>query len=144
MNMRAVTEEEIADVFPTVASTMADALGRDLEEVRRESFLIEDLGAESIDFLDVVFRLERAFHIKIPRGQIEKEARGGLSESEFSSGGVLTPTALVRLREYMSEVPPERFRPGLPLAELPLLFTVETFCKVVVRARDGRPPAADG
>ncbi|MEA2624090.1 MAG: hypothetical protein QOD06_135 [Candidatus Binatota bacterium] len=141
--MRAVTREEVDEVYPIVASTIADALGRDAGEVRRESLLIEDLGAESIDFLDIVFRLERAFHIKIPRGQIEKEARGGLADAEFEQKGVLTGEALARLREYLCEVPADRFRPGLKLTELPLLFTVETFCKVVVRARgDGRPPAA--
>ena len=47
-------------------------------EVRLDSNLVSDLGAESIDFLDIVFRLERGFKIKIPRGKIVEDARGDL------------------------------------------------------------------
>src|SRR5262249_47971745 len=98
---------------------------------------IDDLGAESIDFLDILFRLERGFKIKIPQGKILSDARGGLSESEFERDGMLTPAGLARLREVLSEVPAERFRAGLKLADVPRLFPVETFCKIV-----GRAPAA--
>ena len=75
-----ITKEEFMAVFPKVADTMADALGCDLEKVKLESSLINDLGAESIDFLDIIFRLERAFKVKIPRGKIVEEARGELSK----------------------------------------------------------------
>ena len=71
-----ITKEEIAAVFPKVAATIADALGCDADEVTPQASLIEDLDAESIDFLDIVFRLERAFKIKIPRGKIVENARG--------------------------------------------------------------------
>jgi len=130
-----VKREEALEVFPKVAEIIADALGRDAGEIAIGNRLIDDLGAESIDFLDVVYRLERTFRLKIPRGKIEAEVRGPLSEAEFEAKGVLTPAALERLRDYMSEVPPERIRSGLKVADIPRLFTVETFCKVVVRAR---------
>ena len=78
-----ITKEEVLAIFPKVAETMADALGCDVEQVKLDASLIDDLGAESIDFLDIVFRLERAFKVKIPRGKIVEEARGSLSESEF-------------------------------------------------------------
>jgi acyl carrier protein len=68
-------KDEINAVYPTVAETIADALGCDVEEVKPNASLIEDLGAESIDFLDMVFRLERAFKVKIPRGKIVENAR---------------------------------------------------------------------
>ena len=71
-----ITKEEIMAVFPKVAEIMADALGCEIERVKLEASLIDDLGAESIDFLDIVFRLERAFKVKIPRGKIVEEARG--------------------------------------------------------------------
>ena len=54
---------------------MADALPCEIERVKLDSSLIDDLGAQSIDFLDIVFRLERAFKVKIPRGKIIEEAR---------------------------------------------------------------------
>src|SRR6185503_2354280 len=59
-----VRKEEILEVHPEVAAIVADALGRDVEEAALDRRLIEDLGAESIDFLDIVYRLERAFRVK--------------------------------------------------------------------------------
>src|SRR5262245_48560332 len=103
-----ITDEEIAAIFPKVAATMADALGCEVEEVKIKSSLIDELGAESIDFLDIVFRLERAFKVKIPRGKIIEEARGDLSESEFDQGGTVSEAGLARLKVFLSEVPPER------------------------------------
>jgi len=137
-----VTEEEVAAVFPAVGETIADALGRDLDEVALDSRLIEDLGAESIDFLDIVFRLEQLFKVQIPRGKIVEDARGELSEEEFAEDGVLTRLGIQRLKQYLSEVPAARFRSRMKVAEVPLLFTVETFCKAVVRAQ--RTPQASG
>ena len=130
-----VTRVEVDEVYPEVAAIIADALGKNPEEIAPGKRLIEDLGAESIDFLDIVYRLERAFRAKIPRGQIEKEARGGLSEREFEERGVLTAAGAARLREFLSEIPAERFPARLKVADIPLLFTVETFCRIVVRAR---------
>ena len=89
---------------------MADALGCDVEDVKLDVSLIEGLDAESIDFLDMVFRLERAFKIKIPRGKIVENARGDLTEAEFEQKGIVTETGLAQLRAYLSEVPAERFK----------------------------------
>ena len=57
-------------------------------DVKPDAPLIEELDAESIDFLDLVFRLERAFGVKIPRGKIVEDARGDLAESDFEQKGV--------------------------------------------------------
>ena len=78
MTQAQISKEEILAVFPTVSETIADALGCDVEDVKPDASLIDDLDAESIDFLDMVFRLERAFKIKIPRGKIVENARGDL------------------------------------------------------------------
>ena len=130
-----ITKEEIAAVFPTVAETMADALGCDLEDIKLDVSLIEGLDAESIDFLDMVFRLERAFKIKIPRGKIVENARGALSEAEFESGGVVTEAGMMQLRAYLSEIPAERFKTPMKAKDIPRLFTPETFCKLVITAQ---------
>ena len=129
------SKEDIAAVYPKVAATLADALGCDVDQVKLDASLIEDLQAESIDFLDLVFRLERAFKVKIPRGKIIEDARGELSEVEFEQRGVLTEAALIRLKSFLSEVPPERVKAPLKATEIPRLFTPETFCKVVLRAQ---------
>jgi acyl carrier protein len=128
-----ITKDEVMAVFPKVADTMADALACDREKVKLDSSLINDLGAESIDFLDIVFRLERAFKVKIPRGKIVEDARGSLSEADFEKGGAVTDAGLERLKTFLNEVPPDRFKSPLKVADIPRLFTTETFCKMVIR-----------
>jgi acyl carrier protein len=135
MKAAEVSQDEITGVFPAIAETMADALGCDVEDVTPTASLIDDLDAESIDFLDIVFRLERAFDVKIPRGKLLEDSRGSLSETEFEQGGVLTDAGLQQLRGYLSEVPAERFQSPMKVADIPRLFTPETFCKMVVRAQ---------
>lgn len=137
--MSEISQQDVDAVFPKVAETIADALGCDLEEVKRDASLINDLGAESIDFLDLVFRLERAFKIKIPRGKIVEDSRGTLSEAEFEQKGLVTDQGLSQLRAFLSEVPADRFRTPLKVAEIPRLFTAETFCKLVIRAQRATP-----
>lgn len=130
-----VTQDEIMAVFPKVAETMADALGCDVGDIKPDVSLIEGLDAESIDFLDMVFRLERAFKVKIPRGKIVENARGDLPEAEFEQKGIVTDQGLAQLRAYLSEVPAERFKTPMKVADIPRLFTPTTFCKLVVRAQ---------
>ena len=141
-----ITPEEITAVYPKVAEIVADALGCEKEEIKPGASLIDDLGAESIDFLDIVFRLERGFKVKIPRGKIVEEARGDLSEAQFGQDGVVSEAGLQRLKVFLSEVPAERFKSPLKAADVPRLFTVETFCKMVIRqqraAAGGAPTAA--
>jgi len=141
-NSLPISQQDIDAVFPKVADTIADALGCDLDDVKRDSSLINDLGAESIDFLDLVFRLERAFKIKIPRGKIVEDSRGALSEAEFEQKGVVTERGLAQLRAFLAEVPADRFRTPLKVAEIPRLFTAETFCKLVIRAQGSAPATA--
>ena len=128
-----ITKEEIMAVYPKIAEIIAAALPCEIERVKLEASLIDDLGAQSIDFLDIVFRLERAFKVKIPRGKIVEEARGGLSQAEFEKLGVVSPAGLERLKAYLTEVPPERVASPLKVADIPRLFTTETFCKLVIR-----------
>lgn len=128
-----ITDEKIEEIFPQVAEIIADALGCDEDEVKLDSSLINDLDAESIDFLDIVFRLERQFKVKIPQGKIVESARGNLSEAEFEQDGVVTDSGLTNLKEFLSEVPGDRFPDTLRTAEIPKLFTAATFCKTVIR-----------
>lgn len=124
----------IENVYPKVRKIIADVLVLDEDEVLLTSRLITDLGAESIDFLDLVFQLEKEFSVKIPRGQLEKNARGNLSAEEFEKGGVLTEAGMHALKMYLSEVPADSFKPNMKLNEIPMLFTVETFCKLIIAA----------
>jgi acyl carrier protein len=142
MSQKEISKEEILAVYPKVAETMADALGCDVEEVKLDVSLIEGLDAESIDFLDMVFRLERAFKIKIPRGKIVENARGDLPEAEFEQKGIVTEKGLAQLKSYLSEIPAERFKTPMKVADIPRLFTPETFCKLVISAQREAQAAA--
>ena len=137
-----ITKTDVDAIYGTVAKTIADALGCELDEVKRDASLIDDLGAESIDFLDLVFRLERAFAVKIPRGKIIEDARGDLPEAEFEQRGVVTDAGLARLKQFLSEVPDDRFKAPLKTTDIPRLFTAETFAKLVLRAQADRGAAA--
>ena len=128
-------------VFDEVRAIILEALGVDEKEVELKIRLIEELDAESLDFLDIVFRLERSFGIKIPRGEIERNARGGLSDEEFEDNGMVTPEGLEALQRVMPEVDPIYFKDGLAVRDIPRLFTVETFYNIILAklAEQGRP-----
>jgi acyl carrier protein len=130
-----ITKEEIMAVFPTVQKTMADALGCDVDDIKLDVSLIEGLDAESIDFLDMVFRLERAFKIKVPRGKIIEDVRGDMPLTNFEQGGDVTQKSVARLREYLSEVDESRFKLPMRVDHIARLYTPETFCKLVIRAQ---------
>jgi acyl carrier protein len=127
---------DTASIYPRVREIVADTLAIDESELKPDASLIDDYEAESIDFLDLVYRLEREFKVKIPRGQIEQDVRAALDGGTFEKRGRLTAVGMAKLREYLSEVPEERFRPGMPVNQIPTLFTTKTFCKLVVRARE--------
>lgn len=123
-------------VYEKVRTAIAEALGLDPDEVSYSSRLIGDLGAESLDFLDIAFRLERAFDVRIPRGGIEQASKEGLAEGEsFEVNGILTDRALEQLAAHMPEVPREEFRPGLKVSEVATLFRVGTFYNLVIGLR---------
>ncbi len=137
MSTPTISQDEIDAIYPKVADIIADALGCDEDEVKPDSSLINDLDAESIDFLDIVFRLEREFKVKIPRGKAVEEARGELSEEEFEQAGVVTDAGFEKIKGFMTEVPADRFSSPMKSAEIPKLFTTETFCKMVIREQQG-------
>ena len=116
---------------------VAEALGKPAADVKLESILMEDLGAESLDFLDIVFRIERDFGIEITRGEMERASRGDMSQEEFAPTGVISEAGLARLRELMPEAA-HRIAPGLRPSTILTLFTVQTFANMVIGKRDGR------
>ena len=120
-----------------VRQIVADALGKPVDEVTATSSLMEDLGAESLDFLDIVFQLEQTFGIEITRGEMERAARGDMSDDDFAPGGVISEAGLTRLRELMPEAG-ARIKPGLRPRQILSLFSVQTFVNLVLAKRAGR------
>lgn len=117
--------------FERVQAVIADALYLDKDEIQLDSSLMKDLGAESIDFLDIVFRLEKEFGIKLPKGEMERRARGGLSDAEFAVDGRLTALALEQVKRAMPEANQDEIKSGLMVRDLASLFTVATFVRMV-------------
>ncbi len=113
-----------------VATVIAETLAKPHGDVSLEHVLMHDLGAESLDFLDIVFRLEREFQIQITRGEMEAAARGDLSEEAFAPDGVISSVGLDRLRQLMPEAQ-DRIVPGLRPVQILSLFSVRTFANIV-------------
>ncbi|GAB4523074.1 MAG: hypothetical protein Tsb0020_41510 [Haliangiales bacterium] len=113
-----------------VRECVAEALAIDVDQVALDANLMDDLDADSLSFLDIVFRLEQGFDIQITRGEMERAARGDMSEEEFAPGGVISEAGLERLRTLMPEAV-ERIHPGLRPVEILTLFSVRTFLNMV-------------
>ncbi|MCK4913576.1 MAG: acyl carrier protein [Planctomycetes bacterium] len=111
------------EIFREIQEVLIDALGVDDDEVTVEATLMGDLGAESIDFLDVVFRLEKAFGIKIQREELFP-AESLMSNPEFISNGKLTEKGLAELKEKMPHTDTAAFESDPDINKLGDLFTV--------------------
>ncbi len=134
---QAAHQQEIENA---VRAIVAESLAIDIAMVSTTASLIEELGAESLDFLDIVFKLERAYGIQITRGELERAARGDMTDDEFAPGGVISEAGLGRLRELMPEAA-ERIKPGLHPAQILSLFTVQTFVHLVIGKQEQRTRA---
>lgn len=125
------------DIENTVRAIVAESLAMQVDQVSPTVSLIDELGAESLDFLDIVFKLERAYDIQITRGELERAARGDMSDDEFAPGGVISEAGLARLRELMPEAA-AKIKPGLHPGQILSLFTVQTFVHLVVGKQEQR------
>jgi len=117
------------EIFRCVQETLVDALGVDEEEITEEATLTGDLGAESIDFLDIVFRLEKAFNIKIPRGELFPD--DVLNNPDYVANGKLTPAGLEQLKRAMPHADFGDFEQDPDVNKVPDLFTVRTIINYI-------------
>ena len=120
------TKEE---VFDKVKDALVEALGLDDDEVTPEATLVGDLGAESIDFLDIVFRLEKGFDIKIPRGELFPE--DVLTSSEYVSDGRVSEAGLAELRSRMPFANLDKFAANPVVQDFGNLLTVSDMCRFI-------------
>ena len=120
------------EVFATVRETLVDALGVDDDEVTPNATLMGDLGAESIDFLDIVFRLEKNFNIKIPRGELFPENLVA-ADSGFVKDGKMTPEGLTELRTRMPHANIDALAKDPRMERVQDLFTVDMVVNFLTR-----------
>lgn len=118
------------EIYQKVSATLIEALNVDEDEIKPAATLQGDLGAESIDFLDIVFRLEREFGIKIPRGELFPESifQG---DPEFVQDGKVTDKGLAELRARMPFADLSKFEQNPELAGISDLFTVDMITKYI-------------
>jgi acyl carrier protein len=123
----AMTRQQI---LQEVQGVLIDALGVDEDEVTPDATLMADLGAESIDFLDIVFRMEKAFGIKIPREELFP-AESLLTNSEYVNNGKLTPKGLAELKKRMPHTDLSAFVADPNVNKIGDLFTVDVLVNYV-------------
>jgi acyl carrier protein len=120
----APTKEEVS---LKVQTALVDALAVDEEEVTPEATMVGDLGAESIDFLDIVFRLEKAFDIEIPRSELFPEDI--LTNAEYVQDGLVTERGLEELKTRMPFADLTRFEANPAVQDFGNLLTVSDLCR---------------
>ncbi|MBR4750132.1 MAG: acyl carrier protein [Thermoguttaceae bacterium] len=116
-------------IFATVAEVLVDSLAVDEEEVTREATLVDDLGAESIDLLEIVFNLEKKFNVKIDRSELIPEDL--FTNQEYVVDGKLTPAGLAVLEERLPNANLEAFKANPLVQNISKILTVEDLCNVI-------------
>lgn len=118
------------EVFEKVREALVDALGVDDEDVVPGATMVGDLGAESIDFLDIVFKLEKGFGIQIPRDELFPDDI--LTNADYVQNGRVTPEGLVKLKDRMKFADLSNFEKNPLVQDFGNLLTVQDLCNYVV------------
>lgn len=125
-----MTEQE---VYNQLAPLIHEVTGVGADQVTMESGLVSDLGAESVDLLDLSFLIEEHFNITIEADEFERQAGKRLGGTPFERDGLLTAEALEELKRALPEVPANRLTPGLKKSGLSGILTVGAFVHLIQR-----------
>jgi len=117
------------EIYKKVQAVLVDALGVDDDEVTPDAVIRDDLGAESIDFLDIMFRLEKAFGIKIPKGEMLPD--NVANDPNFVQNGVVTANGMAELKKRMPHSDFSEFEKDPKLDNMSKLFTVDAIVNYV-------------
>ena len=121
------------EVFNKLLPLIREVTGARADQIHLDSCFMEDLGAESIDLLDLSFLVEETFEVTLEADELERQASEHLSGQPYEQNGYLTTAALAELKQALPEVPPDKFRPGLKRIEVPSLLTVAVFVHLIQR-----------
>lgn len=125
-----MTEQE---VLVRLKALITEVTGVPGEQIETDSILMADLGAESLDLLDLSFLIEEHFGITLESDEFESQAKGRLPDGVYERDGYLTPAALAELRLALPEVRPDRLVEGLRKMELPSVLPVSVFVHLIQR-----------
>lgn len=125
-----MTEQEI---FQKLLPHVREVTGVPADQIRMDSVLMDDLGAESLDLLDLSFLIEEAFGVTISGDEFERQARARMPGLVYERDGILTDEAIVELRKALPEVPPQKIHPGMAKLYVPQVLTVAVFVHLIQR-----------
>jgi acyl carrier protein len=127
------------EIHTAVQEAVVDALGVSEDEVTPDATLLGDLGAESIDLLDILFRLERKVGVKIQAADLSAHVQGGIPDEEFGDDqGKITPKGMAQLKKVMPQIDADELAGKLEAEKVMNLFTVQNLEEMVVqRAASG-------
>ena len=120
------------EIQSAVQDSIVGALGVDEDEVKPDATLLGDLGAESIDLLDILFRLERKLGIKIQASDLGAYVQGGIPDEEFGDeNGIVSEKGLAQLKRVMPQINTDALAGKLEAGKVMSLFTVENLTNMV-------------
>ena len=121
-----------AEIDGAVTEALVGALGVEEDEVTKEATVLGDLGAESIDLLDILFRLERKLGVKIQAADLAAHVQGGIPDDEFGDpGGKITAKGLAQLKKVMPQIDSDALAGKLEAEKVMSLFTVDNLSDMV-------------
>lgn len=121
------------EIFRKLIPLIRETTGVREEQITMDAVLMEDLGAESLDLLDLSFLIEETFGVTIEADEFEQQATLRIPGGVYERDGILTEGALAELRRALPEVPPEKLQPGLKKVEVPAVLNVAVFVHVIQR-----------
>ncbi|MGH2933924.1 MAG: acyl carrier protein [Gaiellaceae bacterium] len=126
------------EAFTAVQEAVVGALGVDGDEASADATLMDDLGAESIDLLDILFRIERSTGVKIAASDLGEYIQGGIPDEEFAGeNDTITERGLEQLKKVMPQIDPDELRGNLEAEKVITLFTVQNLAEMVAQRSNG-------
>ena len=131
--MTASIAETNTELYEKVRDCVAEALALDLDEISPESTLLDELGAESIDLLDILFRIDRATGVKIQSDELASYVQGGMPDEEFGDedADVITPKGMDQLKKVMPQIAEKDLDGKLSPEDVMSHFTVANLAELV-------------
>ncbi len=127
------------EIFSKIQEVLEDALGVDQDEVTPDAKLVDDLGAESIDFLDITFKLEQAFGFKIPQGELFPDS--AVQDPQYVQDGKVTAKGIEEMKKKLPHFDFSNFEQDPKLSDIGNIFTVDSLVGYVERKLSAGTPA---
>jgi acyl carrier protein len=121
------------EVFEKLRPLVHEITGVPEQRILMESILVDDLGAESLDLLDLSFLIEETFGVTLSADEFQRRVQAAMPGVAYDRDGLLTEEAVERLRGVLPEVPPERIQPGMPKVALAKVLNVAVFVHLIER-----------